>query len=248
MEEVLLLLPLLISAAAAQVGPRIVGGKTCGEHSQPWHVALYDMNRFYCSGTLLNRRWILTAAHCRMPGPTYIRLGVTNMTITGFGEQQRRGTEFVVHPNYNPKDKDNDIMMIRLSQSVDINDSVQPLDVAYQCVAPGTQCLVTGWGTVTSPKVTIPETLQCAYLHIVPQGICESVYPDAITNNMLCAGEGDGSVDSCQGDSGAPLICDEKLQGIVSWGPEFCGQPGKPGIYTKVCNYVDWIQKIIRRV
>ncbi|KAL8220226.1 UNVERIFIED_CONTAM: hypothetical protein K2H54_040999 [Gekko kuhli] len=152
MEVVLVLVLFSISAAAAQIGPRIVGGHTCGEHSQPWHVALYDMNRFYCSGTLLNRQWVLTAAHCKMPGPTYIRLGVSNMTISARGEQQRRGTAFVVHPKYNPTSKDNDIMMIRLSSSVDINDRVQPLSVANQCVAPGTQCLVTGWGTTTSPK------------------------------------------------------------------------------------------------
>ncbi|XP_054854864.1 kallikrein-14-like [Eublepharis macularius] len=246
-EEVVLAL-LFISAVAAQPGPRIVGGTTCIKNSQPWHVALYDSNRFYCSGTLLNRQWVLTAAHCKMPGTTYIRLGVTDMAASESNEQQRRAMTFVAHPNYDPVSKDNDIMMIKLSSLVDINDRVQPINVANECAAPGTRCLVTGWGTVTSPKPTIPEKLQCAYLNIVSQGECERVYPDAITNNMLCAGEREGNVDSCQGDSGAPLLCDEKIQGIVSWGPEVCGQPGKPGIYTKVCNYVGWIQQTMRRM
>lgn len=74
------------------------------------------------------------------------------MTYTERGEQQKTGAAFVVHPNYDPTTKNNDIMMIRLSSLVDINDKVQPLDVTSQCVAPGTQCLVTGWGTVTSPR------------------------------------------------------------------------------------------------
>ncbi|XP_048357595.1 trypsin-like [Sphaerodactylus townsendi] len=238
----------LVKTAAAQPESRVVGGSTCTEHSQPWHVALYDRNRFFCSGSLLNKQWVLTAAHCKMPGTTYIRLGLTNMTVTDRSEQQRRAIKLVVHPNYNPESKNNDIMLIKLSSVVDINDRVQPLSVANQCAAPGTQCLVTGWGTVTSPEQTIPEALQCAYLHIVPQWKCERIYPDAITSNMLCAGEREGNVDSCQGDSGAPLICDEEIQGIVSWGPEECGQPGKPGIYTRACNYVGWIQRTIRRL
>ncbi|KFV41426.1 Kallikrein-8, partial [Tyto alba] len=46
-----------------------------------------------------------------------------------------------------------------------------------------------------------------------------------------------------QGDSGGPLICNRTLQGIVSWGMEKCGQPKRPGVYTKVCRYAQWIQK-----
>jgi len=37
------------------------------------------------------------------------------------------------------------------------------------------------------------------------------------------------------------------LLGIVSFGPqEGCGVAGKPGVYTKVSHYIDWIRDKIK--
>ena len=65
---------------------------------------------------------------------------------------------------------------------------------------------------------------------------------------MFCAGDLQGGSDACQGDSGGPAVrliqgC-PTLLGITSWGYG-CGTPNKPGVYTKVSEYVKWIKETI---
>ena len=72
---------------------------------------------------------------------------------------------------------------------------------------------------------------------------------DELTRNMICAGG--GKVDSCQGDSGGSLVVNVNdkitLAGVTSWGYG-CGVTGSPGVYTKVANYIDWIEDAQRKL
>lgn len=47
-------------------GDRIIDGEPCEKGSNPWQVALLKGNDLHCGGALLNARWVITAAHCKM--------------------------------------------------------------------------------------------------------------------------------------------------------------------------------------
>ncbi|XP_053112895.1 hepatocyte growth factor activator isoform X10 [Hemicordylus capensis] len=113
----------------------------------------------------------------------------------------------------------------------------------------GYKCQIAGWGHMQESKLDVSgysKVLQETFVPIIPDYKCQNsdVYGVEFTENMFCAGYLDGKSDACQGDSGGPLACEKDgityVYGIVSWG-EGCGQPGKPGVYTKVSKYVDWI-------
>ncbi|XP_023038477.1 kallikrein-13 isoform X3 [Piliocolobus tephrosceles] len=101
--------------------------------------------------------------------------------------------------------------------------------------------------TVALSGVNYPKTLQCANIQLRSDEECRQVYPGKITDNMLCAGTKEGGKDSCEGDSGGPLVCNRTLYGIISWGDFPCGQPDRPGVYTRVSRYVLWIRETIRK-
>ena len=43
---------------------RVIGGQDAKAHSWPWQIGLHQYGRFICGGSIINSRWIVTAAHC----------------------------------------------------------------------------------------------------------------------------------------------------------------------------------------
>ncbi|XP_064900102.1 kallikrein-14-like isoform X2 [Columba livia] len=222
---------------------RIIGGYPCVPLSQPWQVFIYSPVR--CGGVLISDTWVLSAAHCNRRG-LRLRLGESDLQRREGTEQERRGVLTIPHPSYDPSTLQNDLLLVRLDRPAQLGRAVRPLPLPRACAPPGATCLVSGWGTVTSPQVTLPRHLICAYVTVVSEAECRRAYPQRVTPQMLCAGVGDKRTDTCQGDSGGPLSCNGTLQGIVSWGLQTCALPGHPGVYTRVCDYVNWIERTVR--
>ncbi|XP_056155009.1 suppressor of tumorigenicity 14 protein homolog [Lampris incognitus] len=237
---------------------KIVGGSDAGAGSWPWQVSL-QMDRYghVCGATLVSSRWLVSAAHCFQDSDTIkysdarswrAYMGMRVMTSSSSGAAIRPIRRILLHPQYDQFTSDYDIALLELHAPVFLNDLIQPVCVpaASHTFATGTGCFVTGWGVLTEDG-ELASFLQEASVKIISRSTCNKLYDDAITPRMLCAGNLQGGVDACQGDSGGPLVCLERgrrwfLAGVVSWG-EGCARQNRPGVYTQVVKFTDWIRQ-----
>ncbi|MBN3301312.1 TRY2 protein, partial [Amia calva] len=136
--------------------------------------------------------------------------------------------------------------LMLLSVPAQLNALVQPVALPefLSSIPAQTICTVSGWGVTLIYSYTLSPVLRAVDISVIAQNTCSYQYYGKITNNMICAGSPAGGKDSCQGDSGGPLVCNGVLEGIVSWGIS-CANPIYPGVYTKVANYVNWVEWII---
>lgn len=245
---------------------RITGGTEASLLEFPWmSLIAYETNEgldFRCSGTVLNERYILTAAHC-LQNLTFIgvRLGEYDISkkrdcdvIKGFCSppvQDFYIENIRVHPGYDPSTFNNDLALIRLATSanltyVNVKPICLPIDDSLNL--DGKFAVITGWG-VTNAGQKSPKLLKTS-VPVISNEECQKIYYDyaSITKKQICAGGYLGR-DSCGGDSGGPLqyvtmvngISRFVQYGIVSYGPKQCGIDGQPGVYTKISEYIDWI-------
>jgi secreted trypsin-like serine protease len=98
----------------------------------------------------------------------------------------------------------------------------------------------------------MPDRMQAAQVPIVADGDCAKAYGDGSfdAKTMVCAGYPQGGTDTCEGDSGGPLLAPVRtgfrLVGATSFG-EGCAQAGKPGVYARVAEgpIRDWLKTVV---
>uniref|UniRef100_UPI00398E3243 hepatocyte growth factor activator-like n=1 Tax=Pristiophorus japonicus TaxID=55135 RepID=UPI00398E3243 len=241
--------------------PRIIGGSSALPGSQPWLAALYIGNSF-CAGSLIFPCWVVSAAHCFAHSPlrSSIRvvLGQHNFNKTSKNTQVFEVERYFIHNSYNVYEETiNDIALLKLKKK-NKGCATKSRFVRTICLpsatdffSADTQCQISGWGHTHENATEHASTLLEAPVSIISQMLCSSnsLYGSEVTPDMICAGNLVNIVDACQGDSGGPLVCYKGktayLYGIVSWG-DGCGKLNKPGVYTRVPKYLDWIYKKIK--
>uniref|UniRef100_A0A2K6KR11 Peptidase S1 domain-containing protein n=1 Tax=Rhinopithecus bieti TaxID=61621 RepID=A0A2K6KR11_RHIBE len=233
--------PDALIAAPFDEDDKITGDYTCEKNSLPYQVSLHSGSHF-CGGSLISKQWVVSGGHCY--NRIQVRLGEHNIKVLEGNEQFINAAKIIRHPKCNRNTLNNDILLIKLSSPAVINARVSTISLPTAPPAAGTKCLISGWGNTLSSGADYPDELQCLDAPVLTQAECETSYPGEITSNMFCVSFLEGGKDSCQGDSGGPVVSNGQLQGIVSWG-NGCAQKNKPGVYTKVYNYLAWIKDTI---
>ncbi|KAF2895865.1 hypothetical protein ILUMI_10310 [Ignelater luminosus] len=259
---------------------RIHGGTETKIWEFPWMALLkYKHNKtnedagYQCGGTIINSRYILTAAHCvHLKQPLYVdevRLGEWKISSPEDCEEGKvrycadpvvdlKIEEKIVHPDYDFRKSKNDIALLRLDRNIEFTNFIQPICLPVS-EAPdpstGSKLTVVGWGITENDtksdvklKVNVP---------VVSKEQCSSKLHNIgdVDSTRICAG-GEKGKDACQGDSGGPLMQSTSedpnaksvrwyQEGIVSTGSN-CGQKNYPAVYTRVANYIAWITENLK--
>ncbi|KAL9895542.1 trypsin-1-like [Glossina fuscipes fuscipes] len=214
---------------------------------------------YKCGASFIAARYVLTAAHCFYDYdglPSVVRAG--GISLADPHVQNIEIAECIEHPDYEYPSSYNDIALVKMAYYRDPSAMLEPaacLWTPYHELYDDEYVIVLGYGQTSFAGIA-SENLLKATLKVYPQRQCEQDYPpdelsrnlkNGISKDFICAIDPENLRDTCQGDSGGPLVkvILEKpyIVGVTSFGVG-CAS-GMPGIYTRVSEYVSWIEEII---
>lgn len=230
---------------------RIIDGKATSSAEFPSFVSLLS-DKGECGGTLIDKQWVMTAAHCLtddydqqnvLPSNLFVQTNPKPFDNVAAISPDNLfiASEIIIHPNY--AFPQNDIALVKLSRSADNITPIILNDNSAGLI--GKTGTIVGYGSTTRQKAyetvtdVTPQLAQKAEVPIISDSYC--------TGTLICAGENYGlnSPDACRGDSGGPLYVTRNgirtQAGIISSGYG-CGV-GHTSAYTDVSQFKSFISR-----
>ncbi|KAM4723411.1 complement factor D isoform 1-T1 [Anableps anableps] len=242
-------------------GEGIIGGREAAPHSRPYMASIQvpegDTLKHECGGFVIADQWVMTAVHCMPNGANgrKVVLGIHSLTEAEDTKQTFNILELHNHPDFNIDNYDNDIALIKLDQPFNTSDAIRAVEfMRAGGTNPDTGAAVetAGWGSLDNLG-SRPDKLKEVVIEVISRAKCRrsDYFGRKLTNNMICAHKvcredcdhSHGMEDSCDGDSGGPLLFNGVAVGITSNGGKKCGQIKKPGVYAIISHYTEWIDK-----
>ncbi|XP_011187217.1 serine protease persephone [Zeugodacus cucurbitae] len=220
------------------------------------HQKENDTVVFLCSGALIDKRFVITAAHCIKNGkPSVVRLGVTNLDdpAQSNGMVELKIKALHVHPNYTLTSAYNDIGLVELENDVNYSSLVYPVCLFTAAAIPlnNTELYSTRWG------VNGQNIVGAIHMRILPIPLCRDAYSkfanrlfaDGIRTTQLCAHKVNQLRDECAVATGPMVLVEDvglnkyRLVGIDSFGIR-C-RSHVPDVLTRISEYLDFIENIV---
>ncbi len=218
-----------------------------------------------CTGVLLAPSWVITAGHCASmtgsasqglvpsapawPAGAYtVELGTPY--ADGRDGETHRVSKVIVDNHYLVTNGvGNDVALLRLTSP----SKVKPMTIGPPHRAlwrAGVLGTIAGFGTTSENAVRPPPQMRHAQVPFTSDAYCAKKYPfgpNIVSDDgyfdrrtMVCAGYRQGGTDTCEGDSGGPLLSalpdgSRVLVAVTSFG-DGCAKPGHPGVYDLVAR------------
>lgn len=221
---------------------RIVGGEEASPISVTFVASLIQAFASTCTASLLSSTWLLTARHCLPTDATFVFLGTRH---------RAEGTlipikQVHLHPG---DDEQDDIALIQLENPAPQNSTFVRVNTDTSKPSTGAFVKSIGYGS-TSYAGPVNRLLREVDTPAVSTATCQTEYLQDTTldKRALCAGYEAGRCGICSGDSGGPLIQFDPdgnpVQVGVASRSKGCAWAGVPAIFTRVSEFVDWMEDV----